>query len=267
MTHFIGFFLAIGLLQSCFWLLGVNISYYFEDVAALIVFGGTAVAAIITYPVSDLGRMIKAFLRIAKKNPEDREKTVETLVKLAQAVQVSQAALVETSEKQNANPFLKDGIDLILAGFSRQDIDRIMRERIFRDREREESYGGFLRTLSKYPPAFGLIGTVLGLVTLMRAVSAGADATEIGIRMALALVATFYGLILTNFVLVPMSENLFNKSLMNMNHRELMLEGLLLIYDKKSPLMVQEMLNSYLPPLKRKDMLGIKSFGRESTAA
>lgn len=266
MTHFIGFFLAVGLIQASFMLLGVEAKLYFEDVALLVVVGGTAIAAIITFPITDLARVLKAFLRIARKNPESSEVTVAQLVKLAQAAQTSQATLIAASEDKKINPFMKDGIDLILAGFTRDDIEKIMSERIIRDREREESYGGLLRTLSKYPPAFGLIGTVLGLVTLMRAVAAGADAAEIGVRMALALVATFYGLILTNFVLVPMSENLFNKSHMNMNHRELMMEGLLLIYDRKSPLVVQEMLNSYLPPLKRKDILGVKQLSKGQAA-
>lgn len=266
MTHFVGFLLAAGLIQLSFMLLGVEAKLYFEDVALLVVVGGTAIAAIITFPITDLARVVKAFLRIARKNPESSEVTVAQLVKLAQAAQASKSSLIEASEDKKVNPFLKDGIDLILAGFSREDIEKIMSERIIRDREREESYGGLLRTLSKYPPAFGLIGTVLGLVTLMRAVAAGADAAEIGVRMALALVATFYGLILTNFVLVPMSENLFNKSHMNMSHRELMMEGLLLIYDRKSPLVVQEMLNSYLPPLKRKDILGVKQFNKGQAA-
>ncbi|MGE0763083.1 MAG: motility protein A [Bdellovibrionales bacterium] len=257
MSHLFGLVIAVVLLRSTMWVLKMDVAYYFDEVAALIVFGGTACAAIITYPVSDLLKMAQALFRIAKKVPEQREMTVAQIVRLAQLAQKSQAALDDASKDKGLNPYLRDGLELILSGFSRQDLEEIMAERLHRDREREESYGGLLRTISKYPPAFGLIGTVLGLVTVMRSVAAGGDAAEIGTQMALALVATFYGLILTNFLLVPMSENLFNKSAANMVHRELMLEGLLMIYDRSSPVVVQEKLNSFLPPMKRKDLIGL----------
>lgn len=261
MTHLFGFLLAIGFLKLSMSLLQMDLKYYFDDVALIIVVGGTVAAAIITYPITDLLRMVRAFFRIAKKTPEEKEKTVKILVDLAQAAHQSQSALAKAAKDPGLNPFLKDGLDLMLSGFSRSELEDIMTERLYRDREREESFGVLLRTISKYPPAFGLVGTVLGLVNVMRSVSSGADAGEIGLKMALALVATFYGLILTNFVLVPMSENLFNKSAINLGNRELLLEGLLMIHDRKSPVVVQEKLNSYLPPLKRKDFLGVLGQG------
>ncbi len=266
MSHLFGFILAVILLRVGMVVLGMETSAYFDSVAFLIVFGGTFCAAIITYPISDLVKMLQAFVRIAKKNPEEREVTVQQIIKLAQDAQKSKKALMDAAETPTLNPFLKDGIELMLSGFTREDIESIMTERIFRDREREESYGNLLKTISKYPPAFGLVGTVLGLVHVMRGVSGGADAATVGLQMALALVATFYGLIFTNFVLVPASENLINKSTMNLTHRELILEGLLLIFESRSPMVVQEVLNSYLPPLKRKDYIGI-SGKKERVAA
>lgn len=257
MSHLFGFILAIVLLRVGMLILGMETSAYYDSVALLIVFGGTFCAAIITYPVPDLVKMVKAFVRIARKNPEEKEFTVQQLVRLAQEAQKSKKALMDASEDPNLNPFLKDGLELMLSGFTKEDLEEIMSERIFRDREREETYGNLLKTLSKYPPAFGLVGTVLGLVHVMRGVSSGADAATVGLQMALALVATFYGLIFTNFLLVPAGENLINKSAMNLSHRELILEGLMLIYEQKSPMVIQEVLNSYLPPLKRKDYIGL----------
>lgn len=257
MSHLFGFVIAMGLLQGSLWILKMDIHYYFDHVALLIVFGGTLCAAIITFPVPDLLKMFAAFLRIAKKMPDNKELTVQQLIQLSITAQKSPMALLEASNNRSLNPYLRDGLELMMSGFSRTDLEDIMAERIVRDREREEVYGGLLRTLSKYPPAFGLVGTVLGLVAVMRSVATGADAGEVGLQMALALVATLYGLILTNFVLVPMSENLFNKSALNMANRELLLEGLLMIHDKRSPVVVQEKLNSYLPPLRRKDLIGI----------
>ncbi|MAV89922.1 MAG: hypothetical protein CL676_00775 [Bdellovibrionaceae bacterium] len=256
MSHLFGFLIAIALLRGSMLILGMDINFYYDHVALLVVFGGTLTAGIITYPVRDLGKMIQAFFRIAKKTPEEMELMVTQIVTLAQAAQTSRSALVEAAQDKKLNLYLKDGIELILSGFSKEDLEEVMTERLFRDREREEVYGSILRTLSKYPPAFGLIGTVLGLVSVMKTVAEGASASEIGLHMALALVATFYGLILANFILVPMSENLYNKSAQSMNQRELMLDGLLMIQQQRSPILVQEKLNSFLPPLKRKDLIG-----------
>ncbi len=269
MSHLFGFLLAVGLLQGAMFILKMDRMYYYDHVALLIVLGGTLTAGIITYPVYDLVKMVQAFFRIAKKNPEDRAVAVYSIVRLALAAQASRSALVEASQDKNLNPFLKDGIDLIISGFTKEDLENVMVERLYRDREREEVYGSILRTLGKYPPAFGLVGTVLGLVSVMRSVSQGADAAEIGLHMALALVATLYGLLLTNFVMVPASENLFNKSALNMVHREMMLDGLLMIHERRSPIVVQEKLNSYLPPLKRKDIvgLGMAGSGQDAGAA
>ncbi len=258
MSHLIGFIAALASIRVSFYLLGMDIATYFEDVALIVVFGGTICAAVITYPISDLVKVMQAFLRIARRMPDSKKEHVKQLIEISKANQASPQALIDVIEKGKVNPFLKDGLELIMAGFTKEEINQIMSERIYRDHEREERYGALLRTLSKYPPAFGLVGTVLGLVALMRAVAAGADAGEIGLRMALALVATFYGLLLTNFVLVPMGENLINKSSVNVATRELLLEGILLIKDRKSPVMVQEMLNSYLPPLQRKDLIGLR---------
>tara|TARA_B100000749_G_scaffold28537_1_gene20098 strand:- start:95475 stop:96233 length:759 start_codon:yes stop_codon:yes gene_type:complete len=251
------------------WLLDMDSSYYVEEVALIIVFGGTISAAIITYSVPELVKMIRALFRIGKKMPESRTATVHQIIDLAKRAKESPQALYDAMDDSNYNPYFRDGLELIVSGFSRGDLETVMSERLFRDRERDESYGLLLRTISKYPPAFGLVGTVLGLVSVMRAVSTGADAAEIGLQMALALVATFYGLILTNFVLVPMAENLINKAAKNMTHRELMLEGLLLINDKRSPVYVQEVMNSYLSPTQRKDHVGIRggAAGNRASAA
>ena len=258
MSHLFGLIIAVSLLRSAMWLLEMDSSYYVEEVALIIVFGGTISAAIITYSVPELVKMVRALFRIGRKMPESRTATVQLVIDLAKRVHNSKQALYDAIEDKKYNPYFRDGLELIVSGFSREDIETIMSERLFRDRERDESYGVLLRTISKYPPAFGLVGTVLGLVSVMRAVSTGADSAEIGLQMALALVATFYGLILTNFILVPMSENLINKAAKNMTHRELMLEGLLLLKDNRSPVFVQEVMNSYLSPLQRKDLVGIR---------
>src|SRR5690606_36274297 len=88
----------------------------------------------------------------------------------------------------------------------------LLTERIYRARQRDEEIVNFFRRLAKYPPALGLVGSVIGLVSLMRSVGQGADASQVGLNMALALIATLYGLALSNFVLAPISEHFLQRA-------------------------------------------------------
>jgi chemotaxis protein MotA len=104
----------------------------------------------------------------------------------------------------------------------------------------------WFRRGSKYPPAFGLAGTVLGLIHLMRGISAGIDTKETGIRMAVALVATFYGLLISNLLLNPIGEWLYEEVQRDEIKAEASLRTIALILDNANVVEAHEMLGSFL---------------------
>jgi chemotaxis protein MotA len=141
---------------------------------------------------------------------------------------------------------LRDGAELMSLGFSKEKIHAILEERILQSFERAQKIANAVRALSKYPPAFGLAGTVLGLVTLMRKVSEGADAKQTGLMMAIALMATFYGLLTSNLLINPTGENMNKTALAERKNAEIALHAVLLAVDRVSLLEAQEVLNSYV---------------------
>lgn len=265
MTNFLGFIVFAISMRLAFHSLGVGAEYYFDEVAFIIVFGGTLTVTLISFPINYLVTLFVAPFKMLFEKKNKYHSTVETLVKTAQAAQQSKASIRELVDDSKTEPFMKECLELYLLDIERDDFKGIMTERIYRSRQREEDEISLFRKLAKYPPAFGLVGTVLGLVSLMRSVGDGASASEIGLKMALALVATLYGLGFANFILAPLAEHFTFRAEDQKVFRELQVEGLLMIYDKKSPLVVQEMLNSFLDVKERLDVIGLKQ-GFEQSA-
>jgi chemotaxis protein MotA len=257
MYNLFGFVIAIFFIRTALSYLGVSSELYMDEVAFLIVFGGTLAAMVISFPPQFLIRFFTAPLQILKSKRPNFIYGVEILIRVASDVKGKKNSLKTLLKDKKIDSFLREGIELYLLDLSKNEFKNIMTERIYRSRQREEEWVSLFRRLAKYPPAFGLVGTVLGLISLMRSVGEGANATQIGINMALALIATLYGLAFSNFILAPIAENFQKSAEENKIFRELLLEGLLMIYDEGTSLAVQEMLNSYLDPSKRVDILGV----------
>ncbi len=258
MFHFLGFISVVVMAQFAFNLLEVESQYYYDDVALLLVVGGTLTVAIMTYPMRDIKLLFTAFFGIFRKNNISLEDSATAIVSVAQQLQVSKTALTTASQNNKYDKFLRDGFDLIISGLTQDEIHDILTEKIYREKQRDDKQGHVLRNLAKYPPAFGLIGTVLGLVSLMRSLGEGADTASVGSRMALALIATLYGLAFANFFLVPLAEHFALKAEKQKNLKELQFEGLLMIREKRSPLAIQEMMNTYLEDNEKIDLIGLK---------
>lgn len=116
---------------------------------------------------------------------------------------------------------------------------------------RHEEDADIFKALAKFPPAFGLLGAVIGMISLMQNLG-GADAMQkVGPSMAIALVATMYGIAVANFIFLPIGENLAKANRMDSIIRHMVIDGFKLIRQKKHPLVVEESIKSYLLPSER----------------
>ena len=108
-----------------------------------------------------------------------------------------------------------------------------------------------MKTLGTYSPAFGMVGTLIGLIMMLLGMgsSDGGDmAAQLGTSMSIALITTFYGAVLANLLFLPFAEKINSRNKENTVCGELIIEGLLLIHQKKHPIIVREKLNSFIPP-------------------
>jgi chemotaxis protein MotA len=155
---------------------------------------------------------------------------------------------LEDEMAQLTNEFLKKGLQMVVDGLEPETIKEIMELEIGEMERRHTDGANMLKVWGAYAPAFGMLGTLIGLIQMLANLS---DSTALASGMGKALITTFYGALLANLVLIPMSQNLNYKSSIEVNNREMMLEGVIAIQSGVNPRIVEEKLTSYLSPFER----------------
>jgi chemotaxis protein MotA len=260
--------LIAGIVLIIFSAAHTNNSYgiFWDPVGLLIVVGGTITVACTTFSPKKVWKLIKTSIIVMQQKTDDASALASEIITLAKD-SFGDPNVLQSKQDNLSNLFLKDGIGLIVDRHEATDIENILRDRIRVKQENDDSTANMLKTLAKYPPSFGIIGTVLGLIALMLQLGSEGAAEKMGPAMALGLVATLYGLVFTNFILQPLSENLSLKSHEDVRKRQLAMLGVLLIKNQKSPLVIQEAINSLLPVSERVDILGVSNIGNTGAKA
>jgi chemotaxis protein MotA len=257
----IGLFLGVGLIGTGMYLgsvqQGVPISKFFEIVSLMIVLGGTLAATAIAFPLNEVKRVI-SLLRIvfSKSKHENLGPLVDEIVELSGVARKNMRDL-EGSIPNIKEDFLKDGVQYVVDGRSQEDVAKILQTAEDFRYERESHESGLVKTMGIYAPAFGMVGTLIGLVMMLmgmgQASAEGTDmAASLGGAMGVALITTFYGALFANLIFLPFSDKLKMRNKENNLVSSIIIEGVLLIQQKKHPLDVRERLNVFLPFRDRK---------------
>ena len=224
--------------------LNQSISNYYDFVALFMVLGGTASVSLILLPWEyrkDFAEAIKDLYLRKKQNYK------HVLLDCLESIK-SQRLVTTTNAGSNLYvKILNDGFELIDLGLEKEVINEILSERLIAFSRRKKKVSNSIRSLAKYPPAFGLMGTVLGLVNVMRGVSSGLDGKTTALEMAIALIATMYGLVVANLLINPAGELIAKTAAEEEAYGEIAIHAINLIIEKRSLLESQEMLNSYVP--------------------
>jgi len=231
---FLGIFLSIIHLEQ-------GISSYWDFVAFFVVIFGTIAVSLMTSPAMRIRIIIRQLLSSFQNPSAKRESAINNAVKVLNGEKFKSTINSRIDER-----ILADGLELVKLGFSSEKIKTILEQRIDKSAEDHMMIANWVRGLAKYPPAFGLVGTVLGLIHLMRGLAEGSDPKETGIRMAIALVATLYGLILSNAFINPVGERIRNNILEEINLCEISVKSVLMFKENTNLLEAQEFLSSYL---------------------
>ena len=233
-----------------------NLYILFNVVGVLIVAGGTISASIMTHGLKDILTLAKISLKVFTMPKADEEKVISDIIRMSIYLEKNPGQYNNLTN-QEIHPFLRDGLRLIDNGFLEVEINEIMNNDVDKRFDRHMSEVELLKTIAKYPPAFGMIGTVIGLIGLLNTINSENQGMTnmIGPTMAVALLTTLYGLILSNYFFVPLSDNLFHRLYQDTNLRKMIIEGISLIQKKADPIYVREYLVVNLNPAKRKDIV------------
>jgi chemotaxis protein MotA len=232
-------------------LFGGSISQFIDVPSVLIVIGGGLAATLIRFPLSGVLKALVTGGKTAFTHKKvDPRAMIEKVCELADMVRKNGPLGLENAEVDDVN--LGKGIQYIADGYEAEFIQGAMeRERDLYLTRLEEGQR-FYKALGDSAPAFGMIGTLVGLVQLLANMD---DPSTIGPAMAIALLTTLYGAVLANLVALPISEKLEAKFGAEELNQTLIIDGVMQIRDAKSPALIREMLIAYLPEAQRSGLL------------
>jgi chemotaxis protein MotA len=243
-----GIFLAVTGIVAGLLLEGGNLGQILQPTAAMIVFGGTLGAVLIQFP---LGVVLESFRRLAqvffepKRNPRD---TVGRLVQYAN--QARRAGIVSLDEELEKipDPFLKRALMLAVDGTEPQELRKVMELEIDNQADHDEKIPQVFESAGGFAPTIGIIGAVLGLIQVMQHLD---KIDEVGRGIAVAFVATIYGVGSANLFLLPAAGKLRIRLRGEHNIREMTLEGVVSIMEGINPRMLETKLVSFFAQMQR----------------
>ena len=231
-----------------------NFNIFGDYHAILIVIGGTIAASCVCFSLPRVFGLIKVFFRrMIGKHKRDYLAIIDQIVTLSSANRKGRASF-EAALKQVQDPFLKDAAKALFwmdSEVALEDLRALLETRAETHYERYLHESDIFRVMSKFPPAFGLLGTTLGMIALLQALGKSDAKNAIGPAMATALVATMYGIVLSNFVFIPIAENLAQQSREDLICRRIVVEGIMCIAADKPTQFVEEKVKSFLLPSER----------------
>lgn len=260
LSAIIGAFLAITIIIVTFFKSGVDIKFFTNFLGLAIVIGGTISSIFLSYSLKDVLRVVAIVSRIFLRKDKSYNKIGTDLMKFAEECSTRG---IPVDNQHRIHPFLNDCLVLIHDGYSEDEMREMLEQRIMSNYEMEKYDMSIVRSMSKYPPAFGMIGTVVGLIALMASMGGkDVEVAQIGAYMAVALTTTLYGLIIANFMFKPISDNLEIGGRENLKVRQLIMETALLLRKKASMLVIQDTINSLIPPREAVNYVGSGGVGR-----
>jgi chemotaxis protein MotA len=252
----IGFFFAFSVFGVSVIMSFRNASVVLDLHAGLIVVGGTVAVALVCFPLKQITALLKVFAkRVLGKNRRDYDGIIQELVILSDAHRKGKKVF-EAVIPSLKDAFLQDAAGMLFwaqSEISEIELRDLLETRVNTHYKLYMSEAKIFRTMSKFPPAFGLMGTTMGMIALLQSLGTADAKNMIGPAMAIALVATLYGLVLTNFVFIPIAENLTKQTQEDLMARNIVVEGIMLIHADKPTRYVEEKVKSFLLPGQRKD--------------
>ena len=229
--------------------IGGPLSAFVNLGAIFIVLGGTIAATIVSYDAKTLKAIPQIMKNIAKKSSIDLKKDIDMIVEIANIARREGLLALDDAVQDIDNLFLQKGIMLIVDGVDTDLLKDIMETEIHFLQQRHEVGQQVMKSMASYAPAFGLIGTLIGLINMLLNLN---DPDALGPAMSVALVTTFYGALLANLIFTPIAKKLENNTAMESMEMELLLEGLLSIQDGENTRIIKDKLNSFVS---RKDLM------------
>lgn len=221
-----------------------SLGMFLNKPGALIVLGGTLGVTLVNYPLRDVLRLLAVLKHVFVHRLEPVPLLIKQFVDLSYRARREGILSLETAVRQMKDPFMAKGLRMTIDGVELAVIKEVMETDIDYVAERHRLGADIFTSMGTYAPALGMIGTLIGLVQMLRTMN---DPSAIGPGMAVALMTTFYGAVLANMVFLPMGGKLKNRSAEEVMIKELIMHGVLGIARGDNPRVMEQKLHSFIP--------------------
>lgn len=239
-----------------------SIFAFLHGPSAMITFGGALAVSLVMSPsIKSFVGSLKSFTLIMKPVKANEEEVIKQIIDLSNvARKEGLLALEEAANGQIDDDFIKKGILLIVDGTDPEFVRSILETELDCIGSRHKSIISFWEGLGSMGPAWGMIGTLVGLINMLGSLE---DITSVGSNMAVALITTFYGSLLANWICIPVAAKLKSNTETEIMMKEIVVEGLLSIQAGENPRIIEEKLKSFISPERRKALSTQQEGGEE----
>lgn len=225
-----------------------DITMFIDNKSMVLVVGMTSMVIFYAFPIKYIKSLAKIIKRAVFYSSPSIPKLIEDMVSYAEIARRDGILSLENTTKDIDDPFIVRGIQMAVDGTDPELIEQVMNNDLENLAERHDAGKSLLDTVGKYAPAFGMIGTLIGLVIMLKNMD---DPAAIGPGMAVALLTTMYGAIIANAVALPLADRLARRSSEEVLYRTIIIKGVMAIQSGDNPRIVEQKLRTYLPPSER----------------
>jgi len=248
LASLIGIVSGLSLIFSAI-LMGGDVYNFVNPAGMMIVFGGTIATTLLTFRYKEVSRAFQAAFFVFTRESRDPNDMVETLIKLCNISR--REGLLKLGEIRSQSNFLKKACNLIADSAEEDVIRTALRTEIDSLKLRHLMVQDVFRKMGTYSPAFGMLGTLIGLIQMLSKMN---DPSMIGPSMAVALLTTFYGSFLSTMIFLPTAGKLKARTIVQVINLEIIFEGAISILENNNPVIVYEKLSSHIPKRDRKPL-------------
>ncbi|MBU1196018.1 MAG: MotA/TolQ/ExbB proton channel family protein [Proteobacteria bacterium] len=224
-------------------LLGGSIMMFVNIPSILIVVGGTMASAMVAYPLSDFLSIFKITMKIFIFKLQPPEEIISSLVEISNKARKGGLLSIEGDIQNTKDPYLAQALQMTVDGVKTADIAAIMQKKMALTKKKLDVGANIFGSMGAYAPAFGMIGTLIGLVQMLAGLD---DPSTIGPKMAVAMITTFYGAIMANLFFIPMGDKLTGRNEEEITNMNIVFEGIISIREGEHPKLMEDKLNIYL---------------------
>ncbi|MNJ25278.1 flagellar motor protein [Paenibacillus bouchesdurhonensis] len=239
----IGIIIGLAALIGGFLWDGGEIGGLMQLTAALIVFGGTFAAVMISFPMRRLKTIPRALKLAFTTSNANTEQLIEDIVDMATMARREGVLSLEKKIIDHSDLYLREGIQLVVDGTEQEMIKQIMEYEMDATQQKYDNYAKIFESAGGYAPTMGIIGTVMGLIHVLGSLT---EPTALGPSIALAFTATLYGVASANLIFLPIASKIKARGEDDISRMEMLLEGVLSIQNGNHPMLVRRKMESFM---------------------